>query len=116
MGLLSRRGSGRGTDRSAGGAAPPVEPAASPDPVVFRAATAADIPDWAKLPPLAPSLPLMPLIVPDFRPSLISLQHPKRFVEKLGHSVSAAAPSGVVEAIGIISPSTPVQPADTRTR
>ena len=112
MGLLSWRRSRRSADRPESGPPAPAEsvpatPAESPsssEHYVFRAATAADIPDWATLPPLQPTLPQMPKIVPDFEPSLVSWQPPQRFLEDLGHSISPSGPSGLVEGMAVLAP------------
>ncbi len=73
--------------------------------------TAADVPDWAKLPPLAPLLPEMPFVVSQhFDESLVSWQSPERFVGALGHSISDSAPSGVVEAMTVLTPRPATQP------
>ena len=116
MGLLSWRRSARGSD-----SAPkdPVSPQGSldspgrPEHEVIRAGTYATVPDWARLPPIAPVLPEMPWVVArHFEDSLTSWQPPERFLRPLGHSVSPAAPSGLVEGIMVSSPGLAAGPPD----
>ena len=86
-------------------------PADEPEPDVIRASTLADVPDWATLPPMAPSLPEMPVVVSrHFDDSLVSWQPPERFIDTLGHSVSSTAPSGVVEGIAVLSAPAEAEP------
>ena len=103
MGLLSWRRSARGPDR-APTPLPPGPPSPEPPSGSRRArshtsrALSRDIPEWAKLPPLAPLLPEMPWVVSQhFDESLVSWRPPERFLAPLGHSVSPAAPSGMVD-------------------
>ena len=115
MGLLSWRRSARGPDRApttaAATAAEPEPVSGSNDHEVIRAATLADAPDWAKLPPLEPLLPEMPWVVSQhFDESLVSWRAPERFLAPLGHSVSPAAPSGVIDGLAILSPAPAPEP------
>src|SRR5205823_2444734 len=52
----------------------------------------------------------MPKVVPNFEPSLVSWQPPKRFIGQLGHSISASGPSGLVEGMAVLPPAPPVEP------
>ena len=64
---------------------------------VIRASTLHPVPEWTKVPPLAPLLPDMPLVVaPYFQDSLVAWQPPERFLGDLGHAVTPEAPSGIV--------------------
>src|SRR5579862_3593995 len=111
MGLLSRRRPDRGADHSPEaasglGADPaPSESEEAADSEVISASTLNAVPDWATLPPIPPSLPEMPWVVSrHFDESLVSWQPPERFIGTLGHSVSASAPSGVVDGLAVSLP------------
>jgi hypothetical protein len=116
MGLLSWRRSARGSDRTP--EAPPAAAAAAgshpaPEQEVIRASTLTDVPEWAKVPPLAPLLPEMPSVVSrHFEDSLVSWQPPERFLAPLGHSVSPSAPAGIIEGIAVLSPGPAVSPPE----
>lgn len=117
MSLLNWRRSARSADH------PPVDPPDTdasptladaplpPEHEVIRASTLADVPDWATLPPMAPSLPEMPVVVSrHFDDSLVSWQPPERFIDTLGHSVSPTAPSGIIEGMAVLSPVPEAEP------
>ena len=116
MGLLSWRRSARGPDGAPKGPVSPqrsLEPPSRPEHEVIRAATDASVPDWARLPPIAPVLPEMPWVVArHFEDSLTSWQPPEQFLRPLGHSVSPAAPSGLVEGILVSAPGPAAGPPD----
>lgn len=112
MGLLNRRRHESGADRARTAETDPSDqpqsaadrrqPAYEP----IRASTLAPpVPEWARVPPMVLSIPEMPSVVSkQFDESLVSWQPPPRFLESLGHSVSSAAPSGVVEGLAVLIP------------
>ncbi len=110
MGLLSWRRSPRGSERAPkapGPTAPAARggPSASAESAVIRADDLTRVPDWATLPPMAPVLPEMPFVVSrHFDDSLTSWQPPEQFLRPLGHSVSPAAPSGLVDGLLLLTP------------
>lgn len=113
MGLLDRFRPARGDepqlgadDLDRGGIAD--TPGAPPADVIRPETLWPAAPEWTKVPPMAPSLPAMPLVVSThFEDSLTARQPPERFLGDLGHSVSESAPSGMVEAVAILVPPAP---------
>jgi hypothetical protein len=74
--------------------------------------------DWSYLPPMARTIPDMPLVVPPIEQSLISHQLPQPFPPGLGHLVSDDAPAGFVQPVAVLalpelSQPDPVGPAAT---
>src|SRR5436305_1883007 len=83
-----RRG-GRTEPASAGGA-----PAAAPEPV-FRSAGP---PAWTSLPAMPAVVGAHPLVNPPERmPEVLTSWHSPAFLASLGHVVSAAEPSGLID-------------------
>jgi len=92
MGLLSRW-----RPASAGDTTPVETPTASEvappqERDVIRASDLLRVPEWQKVPPMASSLPPMPVIVSQhFDDSLVSWQPPQRFIGDLGHAITDTA-------------------------
>lgn len=69
-------------------------------------------PSWKQLPPLQPVVPPMPLSFLFDKNAVPLARGTARFLEDLGHLVSADAPSGLVEGIAVLTPEAPEPTAE----
>src|SRR4051812_18483002 len=80
------------------------DPSPSPLPLI-RAEDLDRGPEWAQVPRPDPLLPPVPFVVSrSFDEDLVSWRPPELFLDSLSHSVSVEAPSGLIEAIGVLAP------------
>ncbi len=116
MGLLTRRRKPADRALTAGGLVPvtsavPVTNAPPTGPAitghgrdVIRPGDLVDVPAWSTLPPLASLLPPVPFVVSrHFDDDLVSWHAPELSLAPLGHAISTTAPSGVVQAMAVLS-------------
>ncbi|HET7523559.1 MAG TPA: hypothetical protein VFJ79_05380, partial [Acidimicrobiales bacterium] len=86
----------------------PDEAASARDEDIISLSTLARVPDWARIPPITPALPEMPVVVSrHFDDSLASWQPPERFLAPLAHSLSPDAPSGAVQGLAQLAEPAP---------
>lgn len=110
MGLLDRLRPARPADRTSRPSeaapttsAPAATPASGED--VITADDLWHVAEWERIPPIAPILEEPQWVHSHhFEDSLASWQPPQPFLGELGHSVSEAAPSGLVDGLAVLSP------------